>query len=241
MTTLQPRMSDSFIASLETGKPVLCDLFCGGGGSTRGYQRAGFFVIGVDIQPQPRYCGDLFFQGDALDFIQQNQPGISIYAASPPCQGYSPTHNLPRQRDKVYPNLLPAIRQRLLDVGIPFIIENVPGAPMRADVILCGTMFGLHTIRHRWFEISIPVPILTPPCNHWGTVKNRDFWCVVGSGQRNAPQHNAVSWYANRATASWAMGGLDWMTRKEMVHAVPPIYSQYIGTHIIKYLDKYRI
>ena len=217
----------------------LLDLFCSAGGGAVGYHRAGFTeIVGVDIQNQPRYPYD-FIQANAMTWTDFD--GFDLVHASPPCQGYSPTHNLPRQRDKVYPNLLPAIRQRLLDVGIPFIIENVPGAPMRADVILCGTMFGLHTIRHRWFEISIPVPILTPPCNHWGTVKNRDFWCVVGSGQRNAPQHNAVSCYANRATASWAMGGLDWMTRKEMVQAIPPIYSQYIGTHIIKYLDKYRI
>ena len=158
---------------------------------------------------------------------------FSLAHCSPPCQVFSRTRNLPCLKNKVYPNLLTPIRERLKTSGIPFIIENVPNAPMRPDVVLCGTMFSLHVIRHRWFEISIPVPILTPPCNHWGTVKNRDFWCVVGTGHRNAPQHCAISWYANRETASWAMGGLDWMTRKEMVQAVPPSYTEFLGRQII--------
>jgi len=216
----------------------LLDLFCGSGGASVGYHRAGFDeIVGVDTQNQPRYPYN-FVQANAMTWTDWD---FDFIHASPPCQGFSKTRNLPWLKGKDYPDLLTPIREILKATGVPYIIENVPNAPMRADIILCGTMFGLHVIRHRWFEVSIPVPILTPPCNHWGTVKNRDFWCVVGSGQRNAPQHNAVSWYANRATASWAMGGLDWMTRKEMVHAVPPIYSQYIGTHIIKYLDKYRI
>jgi len=218
-------------ASLETGKPVLCDLFCGGGGATCGYQRAGFFVIGVDISPQPRYCGDLFIQGDALDFIQQNHPGISIYAASPPCQGYSATHTLPWNRSKFYPDLLPLTREKLIESGIPFVIENVVGAPMRVDVMLCGTMFGLRVLRHRWFEISVPVPILTPPCAHNGSVKNGDYVCAVGTGARNSVKHGAVAPYATKSQIQAAMG-IDWMTRKEMVQAVPPAYTEFNGNHI---------
>ena len=221
--------------SHETGKPVLCDLFCGAGGATYGYQLAGFCVIGIDIRAQPRYCGDLFFQGDALDFVSQNYSGISVYAASPPCQGYSATHTLPWNRPRVYPNLLPPTREKLIESGIPFVIENVPGAPMRVDVMLCGTMFGLRVLRHRWFEISVPVPILTPPCAHNGTVKNGDYVCAVGTGVRNSVKHGAVAPYATKLEMQAAMG-IHWMTRKEMVQAVPPTYSQYIGEHIMKYL-----
>lgn len=213
----------------------LLDLFAGAGGTAMGYHRTGFDeIVGVDIRPQPRYPFT-FIQADALTW--EDWQGFDLIHASPPCQGFSSTHYLPWLRDKAYPDLLGPTRERLKKTGIPFIIENVPGAPMRADVVLCGTMFGLHVIRHRWFEISVPIPILTPPCNHWGTVRNKDFWCVVGTGQRNSPEHNAVSWYADKKTASWAMGGLDWMTRKEMVQAVPPAMTEFIGKHILSFLQ----
>jgi len=49
-------------------KPRLLDLFCGAGGASKGYQRAGFYVVGVDIKQQPHYCGDEFHQADALTY-----------------------------------------------------------------------------------------------------------------------------------------------------------------------------
>lgn len=210
----------------------LLDLFCGAGGATMGYRRAGFEIVGVDIQPQPRYCGDYFVQMDALEWADWD--GFALVHASPPCQGFSSTKHLPWLKDKVYLDLLTPTRLMLDATGVPYVIENVPGAPMRVDVILCGTMFNLRVLRHRWFEIEPKQLILTPPCNHWGTVKDKDFWCVVGNGQRNVPKHNAVTWYANKATASWAMGGLDWMTRREMVQAVPPAYTEFIGRHLLE-------
>jgi len=200
------------------------------GGAAVGYHRAGFDeIVGVDIKPQKNYPF-LFVQADAMEWTDWN---FSWIHASPPCQGYSQTHYLPWLKDKDYPNLLPLVRDVLKATGVPFVIENVPGAPMRCDVMLCGTMFNLRVIRHREFEISVPVPILTPPCNHWGSVKHGDFWCVVGQGHRNSQKHNALSIYANKETTSKAMGGLDWMHRYEMVQAVPPAYTEFLGRHIL--------
>ena len=143
-------------------KPRLLDLFCSAVGATAGYMRAGFHVTGVDIKPQPRYCGDEFHQADALTFPLD---GFDAIAASPPCQGYSVTRNFTARTE--YPDLLGATRVRLERSGIPWVIENVPGAPMRADFKLCGCMFGLPRLRRvRWFEVSWPALELIAPHRH---------------------------------------------------------------------------
>jgi len=205
-------------------KPRALDLFCGAGGSARGLQLAGFHVTGVDIKPQPRYCGDAFVQGDAL-----NPPfGLSRFDfiwASPPCQAHSKTRAI---AGKLYPNLIPQTRDLL--TGHPFtVIENVPGAPLRKSFHLCGTMFGLKVLRHRHFETSFLV--LAPNCGrHGGTNSHRgystgaEFVCVAGNNYR-------------RVEGAAAMG-IDWMrTRDELSEAVPPAYSEYIGKAALRYIQ----
>lgn len=209
------------------------------GGAARGFYQAGFDeIVGVDIAPQKNYPFE-FVQADAMTWTDWDFDWVT---ASPPCQGFSRTRHLPWNRDKIYPNLLTPIRNVLKASGVPYVIENVPGAPMRADAILCGTMFGLPIIRHRWFEISVPVPVLTPPCNHWGSVRGGDFWCVVGdgfgAGFGGRKNDGAIARYAGKATASIAMGGLDWMYRYEMVQAVPPPYTKFLGRAILRYLKE---
>ena len=154
-------------------KPRLLDLFCGAGGAAMGYHRAGFEVVGVDISPQPNYPFE-FYQLDATALVQDvdnkcwhesqtktTLPGASYAClgnfdaihASPPCQRYT---TLVAQAGTFgdYPDLVEPIREILKASGLPYVIENVPGAPIEG-VLLCGSMFGLKVIRHRVFESNV--------------------------------------------------------------------------------------
>jgi DNA (cytosine-5)-methyltransferase 1 len=137
---------------------------------------AGFHVTGVDINPQPRYCGDEFHQGDALAFPLE---GFDFIWASPPCQAFTKLRFMPTA--KQHANLIPQTRERLMQSTTPFCIENVEDAPLGESgflSFLCGTMFGLQTPdgraelrRHRLFETSFSIG-LRPKCQHgsrrWG-------------------------------------------------------------------------
>lgn len=209
------------------GKPRLLDLFCGAGGAAMGYHRAGFDVVGVDIKPQPHYPFE-FYQADALDLLEwgPSLPGtFDVIHASPPCQAYS----VAVTEKAGWPDLLPQTRELLEATGLPWVIENVPGAPMRADYMLCGSMFDLPGLRrHRLFETSWHGFALTPPCRH-----DFDHVSVVGHG----PDHHSP--FADlRGPGKWrelkhqAMG-IDWMTRDELSQAIPPAYTEYIGGRLL--------
>ena len=134
-------------------KPRALDLFCCAGGATKGLQRAGFHVTGIDIKPQPRYCGDAFIQGDAT-----NPPvdlrAFSFVWASPPCQEYSQSTKTWKAEGREYPDLIGTVRQWLERAGLPWCIENVETAPLRDPVLFCGPVFGLSVYRHRIFEAN---------------------------------------------------------------------------------------
>jgi hypothetical protein len=143
-------------------KPRLLDIFCGAGGCSKGYQRAGFFVVGVDINPMPRYCGDEFHQGDALEYLRDHGHEFDTIHASPPCQAYCSLKGMPNAKKHL--ELVEPCRDLLEASGKLYVIENVPGAPMKSPTILCGTMFGLGTgdadlRRHRLFETNWPLVI----------------------------------------------------------------------------------
>lgn len=137
-----------------------------------GYSRAGFEVVGVDINPQPHYPFE-FHQADALKFPLD---GFDAIHASPPCQAHSSLRAL--CKGKEYPDMIPQTRARLVASGLPYVIENVQGAPMGESgflIMLCGTMFGLQTPdgraeirRHRLFEMSFSIA-LRPACQHGGS------------------------------------------------------------------------
>ena len=127
----------------------LFDCFSGAGGKAMGYHRAGFEVVGVDIAMQKNYPFE-FHQADALEYLQEHGHEFDAIHASPPCQAYSVTYSLPNVGE--YPELIEPIRELLISSGKPYVIENVPGAPLINPVELCGSMFGLNVIRHRRFE-----------------------------------------------------------------------------------------
>jgi len=203
-------------------RPRLLDLFCGAGGAAMGYHRAGFDVVGVDIKPQLRYPFE-FHQGDAMTWPLD---GFDVIHASPPCQDHT-RQFVPREHGTGW--MLAAIRERLTASGLPWIIENVPGAPMRADYKLCGCMFDLPRLRReRWFETSWRAFELRAPCQHpepsisvTGTGTPTGTWKIYGS----------LSLKDFRQVL-----GIDWMTRAELSQAIPPAYTEHIGRQLLEHI-----
>ncbi len=210
-------------------RPTILDVFCGAGGAAMGYHRAGFDVIGVDIKPQPNYPFT-FEQRDAVEYLREwlatgyELPWHAIHA-SPPCQRWSRKTNDPDS----HPDLLTPTRELLEVSGLPYIIENVPGAPLDGP-ILCGSSFNLDVRRHRRFETNFP--ILVPSCAHGVQVPRftlydhgKEFLSgvvhVFGTGGGKGREH----W-------SEAMG-IDWMTDPELADAIPPAYTELIGAQLL--------
>jgi DNA (cytosine-5)-methyltransferase 1 len=209
----------------------LLDLFCGAGGAAKGYQRAGFYVVGIDNCAQPHYCGNEFHQSDALEYLKDHWQEFDAIHASPPCQDYTRSYT-PYEHGTAH--LLPDTRNILLSIDKPWIIENVPGAPMRADFLLCGCMFKLPRLRRqRLFETSWHGFALLPPCNHPDPIVT-----VVGHGIPSGSQYfGKVNGKEYSRLARLAMG-IDWMTRDEMAQAIPPAYTHWLGIQIMKRLTE---
>ena len=200
------------------------DLFCGAGGATRGYQMAGFEMDGVDIKPQPRYVGERFFQADALEYVESYGHLYDFIHASPPCQAFTSARVI---HGREHPDLLTPTREILQNIGVPWVIENVPRAPMRPDLILCGSMFGLRSnngglIRHRWFEFGQSFGALVSPCQH-----EKKTVSVFGHGGHI--YHGVADWRE--------VMGIDWMSRDELAQAIPPAYTQFIGEQLMWHLE----
>jgi DNA (cytosine-5)-methyltransferase 1 len=198
-----------------TARPLALDLFCKAGGAAMGYHRAGFDVVGVDIEPQPRYPFR-FIQADALTFPLA---GFDLIHASPVCKGYSATAVL---NHVTHPRQIQAVRGRLAASAIPYVIENVEGAPLRDPVSLCGAMFpGLRTYRHRQFEASFPVPQPPEP-------PHLDPLAKMGRPPRPGEWIQVVGHFSGVTAARGAMG-ITWMNRDELAQAIPPAYTEYVG------------
>ena len=197
----------------------LLDLFCGAGGASVGYRRAGRFEItGVDIVDQPNYPFE-FIQADALKF---DLSGYDVIHASPPCQNYCWCTTKARNQGKTYPDLIEPTRELLIDSGKPYVIENVVGAPLRNPTYLEGTMFGLGVIRRRLFETNwwLPQPMYI---SRKGTVKDRTYCSVAGNGGDGS----------NRVDDWRKAMGIYWMTQAEIKQAIPPAYTEYIGQYLL--------
>ena len=200
------------------GKRLL-DLFCKAGGAGMGYYHAGFTeIVGVDIEPQPRYPFD-FVQADALTFPLD---GFDAIHASPPCQSYCSLNAINKRE---YPRLVGAMRKRLVGLDVPWVIENVKGAPMLYYVQLCGTNFGLNTFRHRIFETSHL--IMSP-----GRCEHRGMRATTSGG-------SVMAVYSKQrgTLAQWREAmGIDWMNKDELAEAIPPAYTEWIGRQLLAIL-----
>lgn len=206
-------------------RPRLLDLFCCAGGAGVGYHRAGFDVVGVDIDPQPNYPFG-FDQGDALKYLMEFHEEFDAFHASPPCQAFTRAQKI---RKNKHPDYVYAIREAFRLIGKPWVIENVVGAPLDNAVQLCGGMFdGLRTYRHRLFEASFPLTVPNHQPHDARTAKmgrrpaSDEFMHVVGN-------------FSGVQQAREAMG-IDWMTRDELREAIPPAYTEFIGSQLIKEL-----
>ncbi len=213
------------------------DLFCGGGGAAEGYARAGWEVVGIDIDPQPCYPYQ-FMQEDAVDFLRTiDRPMLRAETdaihASPPCQPYSAAVSSRSSKwndtkGKDEPALIEPLRELLKATGLPYVIENVIGAPLEGFV-LCGSMFGLDIPRHRIFETNV---LMTPPghpdCR--GIAKRaseRRGWeyrdmSVTGKGRRKGTSER---W-------SELLGITHPMRQHDLKEAIPPAYTEWIGNQL---------
>lgn len=212
----------------------LLDLFCCAGGAARGYDQAGFEVVGVDIDHQPRYPYE-FVRADALSLSPEFLASFDAIHSSPPCQSYSDLARRNGNADE-WPRLIEPVRELLIRTGRPYVIENVEGAPLIDPVVLCGTMFpGLRVIRHRLFETNFP--LAAPPHgkhpkvhtfdkrkSHYGKTDDMiDFVQVTGGGNCTV------------AAAKDAMD-INWMNKGELNEAIPPAYTRYIGKYLIGHI-----
>jgi DNA (cytosine-5)-methyltransferase 1 len=211
-------------AAPPTGRPVILDAFSGAGGAAVGYHRAGFDVVGVDIRPQPRYPF-AFEQGDAIEFIRRHGREFDAIHSSPPCQAHTKCRAL---WGREYADLIPQTRAALVATGRPYVIENVENAPLLSPIVLCGTMFGLKVYRHRKFESSVFLMAPPHPARHpvrmprANTPGPDGYICVAGH-------------FSPLATGRTAMG-IPWMSRDELSQAIPPAYSEFVGSQLLRAL-----
>jgi DNA (cytosine-5)-methyltransferase 1 len=217
----------------------LLDLFCGAGGAAMGYYRAGFELItGVDLEPMPRYPFE-FRQADALQFLEQHGHEYDFIHASPPCQKFVTLQSMNRKNGKnvAHPDLIEPTRQALQRSGKPYVIENVIGAPLLTQAILCGHYLGLKNLaRHRCFESNLV--IFGTPCTHRKSERIIGVYGDRPDGRAVVAKKEYRTTRVARglAEASQAMG-IDWMTWDEIRQAIPPAYTEYLGKQLIGQLE----
>lgn len=214
--------------------PRLLDLFCGCGGCSVGYYRAGWDVVGVDHARQPDYPFE-FHRADATRFPLD---GFDAVAASPPCKLHTALNGFARNRPPtlfdLHTDLIGVIRDRLVASGLPYVIENVVGAPLLDPVTYCGSSFGLRVRRHRLFESN--VPLTAPPCDH--ATQGHPVG-VYGLGGNWSPKHRASQtgervWGAEGAKAL----GINWCTdQSRLSQAIPPAYTEHIGRQLLAHVQ----
>lgn len=221
------------VLPVHPGAPWILDAYCGAGGASVGYWLAGFNVVGIDIENFKRYPFPLLV-ADALDELRhlRNEGAVLGHRvvavhASPPCQAFTEAWKI-RQRE--HPDLIGPTRELLNEIGLPYIIENVEGAPLLDPVLLCGAMFpGLRTYRHRLFETNFPLWRPDHPDHKAKTTK-------MGRPPNTDEFMHVVGHFAGVPQARDAMG-ISWMSRNELKEAIPPRYTEYVGAQLLSHLN----
>jgi DNA (cytosine-5)-methyltransferase 1 len=223
-------------------RPRLLDLFCGAGGCSVGYHCAGFDVTGVDLESHTDYPFPMIVD-DALEVLGRPSylAKFDVIHASPPCQARTTMSNRWRGQGGAadqHVNLIPEVRDALLQWGGPYVIENVPGArrDLRHPITLHGGMFGLRVHRPRLFESNVPLMAYTapPPVDPIGVYGKtpdgrRLFTRNDGTEQRAA---------ASLGEAQQAMG-CEWMTDfRDIAEAIPPSYCEFLGSQLVDALER---
>lgn len=215
-------------------RPRLLDLFCGGGGAAMGYHRAGFDVVGVDINPQGNYPFT-FVQADAIEYLSRAEAlHFDAIHASPPCQAYTrKASDWGRTRTHWidHPDLVGPTRDLLGQTGLPYVIENVPGAPVNAQLMLCGTMFGLTIRKHRLFESNVPLPFPPRPCSDHTECYNP--WQGKGRSADKLRAAQDIDWLPISGGASRKAGYTG-----DLFNAIPPAYTEWIGSSLLLQIEK---
>lgn len=224
---------------------LLLDLFCGAGGASMGYHKAGFDVIGIDHLPQPQYPFR-FFQMDAMALLarishdQQSSffvgERIDMIHLSPPCKEHTRAKHVreAQGRQSSEPNLLTPALKLLENVDVPWVVENVPGAPMPKELVLCGSMFGLAVRRHRWFCAHRDFALFPPgPCSHEEQGKPVGVYHAMNDTVQGIDRVTGRRVIGGSTAKTLEEGqeamGIDWMTWKPLTQAIPPAYTKYIG------------
>lgn len=250
-----PKMSSSATGARSSAKKLL-DICCKAGGASMGYHMAGFEVTGMDIDPQPHYPFE-FWKADFTKLTAGELSAIAqdfdVVVGSPPCQHYSAMTELVKvthQKKKGiysgrddYPDLVVPFREMVQSIGLPYIIENVPGAPLLNPVQLCGSSFALRVRRHRLFESSLPLRGVA--CNHQWQDRHRPYYQVkYGPGSDKMTGTIGVYGTGNgdhldgieQVNLHRVAMGIDWMDAKEIAQAIPPAYTFYLGKQILEVL-----
>ena len=215
-------------------RPRLLDLFSCAGGAGMGYHRAGWDVVGVDISHQPNYPFE-HHVADAVGFALAHGHEFDAVHASPPCQGEgAPAKGTNAKLGRNHPRLITPTRDALDALGLPYVIENVAGSTVRKDLMLCGEMYGLGVLQHRWFELGGWATDQLAHKPHRGRVRgwrhgqyyDGPYVAAYGSGGGKAtvPEMQAAK------HINWTDDHL------ELREAIPPAYTQWIGARLLTHV-----
>lgn len=225
-------------------RPRLLDLFCCEGGAAMGYHRAGFDVVGIDLERRGHRYPFEFIQADAIAYVLEHGHEYDAIHASPPCQLYSVTHNA--HNSKKHPDLVDPTRDAILSTGKPYIIENVPGAPLIDPITLCGAAFDLTATdidgtalvlrRHRLFESNVWLWPVECACLIYKDLGYRVAGAYGNGSETPEAAKIRQGGYTPKPAVRAELLGIDWMTRNGLSQSIPPAYTQYLGEQLIEHL-----